>query len=237
MINRSSILKARFSTARKFLVLLVFLPILFQGCAQSRISPVPVRNGEADWPRRIAIFPIQRIDVDEILEHAYRCPISGTIVTAGNLELSAEAVVEDELLRRLDIPVKYQIVPPERVNGVFQRISSGSFKMSTREMLLKSGRELNADAVIYGYVYRFRERKGYAYGIDQAASVAFAMHLVSVRDGSLLWKGIFDKTQTSLMENVLQILAFYKEGGRWITARELTDEGMAEILESFPGWQ
>jgi len=104
-------------------------------------------------------------------------------------------------------------------------------------LLIKSGRELGADAVLYGYVFRFRERKGFAYGTDKAASVAFAMHLINVRDGSLLWKGIFDKTQTTLMEDIFQILSFYKERGRWVTARELTEEGVSEILKTFPDGQ
>jgi TolB-like protein len=137
----------------------------------------------------------------------------------------------------IDKTGKYEIVPPERVNGIFQRISMASFKTSLKDTLIKSGRELGADAVLYGYVYRFRERKGFAYGTDQAASVAFAMQLISARDGSLLWKGIFDKTQKSLMENVFQVFSFYKERGRWVTARELTEEGVLEFVKTFPGGQ
>jgi len=119
------------------------------------------------------------------------------------------------------------------ING-FRQIP---LKLPLKELLIKSGRELGADAVLYGYVFRFRERKGFAYGTDKAASVAFAMHLINVRDGSLLWKGIFDKTQTTLMEDIFQILSFYKERGRWVTARELTEEGVSEILKTFPDGQ
>ncbi|WP_148202556.1 hypothetical protein [Syntrophus aciditrophicus] len=187
--------------------------------------------------RRIAVFPIQRVDPDEVVDNALRCPICGTIVNVGSVAPQAEKVVEDVFIRSIDKTEKYEIVPPERVHGVFQRISANSLKAPLKELLMKSGQELGADAVMYGYVYRFRERRGFAYGTDQAASVAFAMHLINARDGSLIWRGIFDKTQLSLMENIFQAFAFYKGKGRWLTAEELTEEGVLEILKTFPNGQ
>jgi hypothetical protein len=86
-----------------------------------------------------------------------------------------------------------------------------------------------------GYVYRYRERKGYSYSAEKPASVAFAIHLIRVNDGAIIWRGSFDKTQTSLMDYILQILSFYKNGGRCVTAKELTEEGMEEVLKKFPG--
>jgi hypothetical protein len=218
-------------------VVLISLSLILQGCTQNNVITENFLKDESVSLRRIAVFPIQRIGKDETSDQAWRCPISGTIVTVGNLDPQAEKVVEDVFLQVINKTGKYEIVPPERVNGVFQRISMSSFKTSLKDSLIKSGRELGADAIMYGYVYRFRERKGFAYGTDQAASVAFAMNLISVRDGSLLWKGIFDKTQTSLMENVFQVFAFFRERGRWVTARELTEEGVSEFVKTFPGGQ
>jgi len=37
------------------------------------------------------------------------------------------------------------------------------------------------------------------------------------------------------MEDILQIASFYKRGGRWLTAKELTEEGVSEMLKTFPG--
>ncbi len=98
----------------------------------------------------------------------------------------------------------------------------------------KVGDELEADGIMLGYVYRYRERKGYAYSAEKPASVAFEIHLIRVSDGAVVWKGIFDKTQTSLMEDMLQISSFLKERGRWVTAKELTAEGMDEVLREIP---
>ena len=229
-----SVSKACVLKAGCFFILFISLSLIFQGCTQNHISSVTSPKDKSVTLRRIAVFPIQRIDPDEAVENVLHCPICGTILTVGSIEPEAEKVVEDVFLQKMDKAGKFEIVPPERVYGVFQRISADALKTPLNELLIKSGRELGADAVLYGYVFRFRERKGFAYGTDKAASVAFAMHLIDVRDGSLLWKGVFDKTQTTLMENIFQIFAFK---GRWLTARELTEEGVLEILKTFPGGQ
>jgi len=213
------------------------LLLTIQGCTQNSISVETFPEKKSVALRRIAVFPIQRVDPDEVVDNALRCPICGRIVNVGSVAPQAEKVVEDVFIRSIDKTEKYEIVPPERVHGVFQRISANSLKAPLKELLMKSGQELGADAVMYGYVYRFRERRGFAYGTDQAASVAFAMHLINARDGSLIWRGIFDKTQLSLMENIFQAFAFYKGKGRWLTAEELTEEGVLEILKTFPNGQ
>jgi hypothetical protein len=88
---------------------------------------------------------------------------------------------------------------------------------------------------VVGHLYRFRERIGESYSVEQPASVAFEVHLIRVEDGELVWRGAFDRTQGSLMENLLQISYFFREKGRWVTAEELAAEGVKEILKSFPG--
>ncbi|MCK7507368.1 MAG: hypothetical protein MZV70_27215 [Desulfobacterales bacterium] len=88
-----------------------------------------------------------------------------------------------------------------------------------------------------GYVYRYRERVGYDYSAERPASVAFEIHLISAKDGSTLWRGIFDKTQKSLMEDVFQVSSFFKGGAKWLTARELTKLGVDEVFSTFSGFE
>ena len=86
-----------------------------------------------------------------------------------------------------------------------------------------------------GYLYRYRERKGVSYTVEQPASVSFEIHLLRVSDGALVWRGSFDKTQSSLMENVLQFSSFFRGKGKWVTAEELAEEGIEQVLKTFPG--
>jgi hypothetical protein len=147
----------------------------------------------------------------------------------------SEAVVEGIFFDRLKDQKAFTIIPPDRVGGIYERVMGGLFKADLLDVLKKVGTELEADGIILGYVYRFRERKGFSLSVEKPASVAFEIHLIRVGDGAIVWRGIFDKTQTSLMENLLQIASFYKEGGKWVTAKELATEGMDEVLKDFPG--
>jgi hypothetical protein len=61
--------------------------------------------------------------------------------------------------------------------------------------------------------------------------------LIKAIDGSTIWRGVFDKTQKSLMEDVFQVSSFFKGGGKWLTARQLSKQGMDEIFETFPGFE
>jgi len=57
---------------------------------------------------------------------------------------------------------------------------------------------------------------------------------MSAGDGLILWKARFDKAQISLSENLFDIQTFLKAKGRWMTAGELADIGLTEIVETFP---
>ena len=72
-------------------------------------------------------------------------------------------------------------------------------------------------------------------GVELLLAVQMTEHLLRVEDGVLVWRGAFDRTQSSLMEDILQIASFYREKARWVTAKELAEEGVEKILETFPG--
>jgi hypothetical protein len=61
------------------------------------------------------------------------------------------------------------------------------------------------------------------------------MHLLRVSDGASLWSGTYDKTQHSLMENLYEATIFFRGGGKWITAKELSTVGVKSLLKTFPG--
>jgi len=166
-----------------------------------------------------------------------RCPVCGLILRTERSPQNSERIVEEIFFERLTDTKAFTLIPPDRVGGIYERVTAGLFKADLLEILKKVGKELEADGIILGYVYRYRERKGYEYSVEKPASVAFEIHLIRVSDGAIIWRGIFDKTQTSLMEDMLQISSFFKERGRWVTAKELATEGMDEVLKGFPGLQ
>ncbi|MGH7790399.1 MAG: hypothetical protein ACRERC_26250 [Candidatus Binatia bacterium] len=91
------------------------------------------------------------------------------------------------------------------------------------------GREVGADGVIFGRVFRFQRRIGTALGVTQPASVSFEMGLVSVADGEVIFRGRFDETQEALATNFFDWWIFWSAGPRWLSAGELAGLGVERL--------
>lgn len=185
---------------------------------------------------RIAVVPFQQIAPEDQGSGAVHCPLCGITINAVGAPGNPGKILETLFLEELNKnKPKFQLLDGERVAAVFRRISVNSLKSPPSRVLRDVGSELGADGVVVGYVYRFRERKGVAYSAEQPASVTFEIHLLRVSDGALVWRGFFDKTQSSLMEDLFQMSSFFRGKGRWVTAKELMGEGLEAILKTFPG--
>jgi hypothetical protein len=215
--------------------LCLILPV-FYGCLYKEGVATDLQQDGKVTFERIAILPFQPISPEDASIKAAICPLCGSILRTEKFPQDTEKVVESIFLGRLTDRKKFKLISPERVGAVYDRISAEFLKEPMPEILKKVGSELEAEGIIVGYVYRYRERVGYPYSVEKPASVAFEIHLVRVEDGVIVWKGIFDRTQQSLMENMFQIASFFKGGGQWVTAKELATEGIDAILENFPGF-
>jgi len=115
--------------------------------------------------------------------------------------------------------------------GLLNSILQKNVKSSELRILRSFGKDLDADAILYGKLYRFRERIGSPYAVKTPASVAFSLILVRVTDGAVLWRYSFDQTQEALTSNLLN-WRFYKEQGmRWVTAEELAAYGLEQAVK------
>jgi hypothetical protein len=231
VINRFSC----FLRSQSGLLLFCFLLLMVVGCHDRREAVVSdsEKNPVID---RIAVVPFQQIAPEGHEGGAVRCPLCGITINAVGVPGDPEKVLETLFLEELNKnKPKFQLLGGERVAAVFRRVSANSLNSPLRQVLRDVGSEMGADGVVVGYVYRFKERKGVAYSVEQPASVTFEIHLLRVSDGELVWRGFFDKTQSSLMEDLFQISSFFRGQGRWVTAKELTEEGLEQILKTFPG--
>lgn len=219
-----------------------FVLILLGGtvCAALFAGCVPHKGGTATLLARdirfkkIAIVPFQTVVPGNPAERVVRCPLSGATFRSCISRGAPEEKLEEHLIGGLTVTEGCVVVPPPEVRGIYQRISTGSTEVAPLTVLKKVGEAVGADGVVAGYLFCYRERKGFDYAAERPASVAFCVHLIRVADGVTVWKGIFDKTQSSLMENILDIVPFLRGGGRWMTANELSREGMRDLLKDFP---
>lgn len=96
------------------------------------------------------------------------------------------------------------------------------------------GKRLNASTVLLGTVTTFIEREGTALGIRKPASVGFTVKLIHAEDGHLLWQAGYHETQKSLMEDISAYRLFFRRGSRWLTAAELSEDGVEQLMAASP---
>jgi hypothetical protein len=185
-------------------------------------------------PMRMAVISFQPLIPAEGRGNTVICPLCGIGSSSGKILEGSEKIVEEIFIDKLHELKEVELIHSDKVQGVYKRISSESLKAPLLNILKKTGSELGADVLAVGYVYRYTERMGYSISAKHPASVFFEIHLIKTSDGSIIWRGFFDKTQKSLMEDVFQISSFFKGGGKWMTARQLTEQGINKIFETFP---
>ncbi len=207
-------------------LLAVFLCI---GCAGSSAS-VSI-SGKSGPYGRIAVLPFQKANPEDTIGRLIPRDIMGSRDLSAE---SAESVVEAVFLAKLAENKKVEIVPVDQADPIYRRIAADAISGRESDLIGRLGRQLNADAIVVGYVYRYQDRIGTAYAVEKPASVAFELHLLDSRDETRTWKATYDKTQRSLMENLLNLRFFVREKGRWVTAKDLVEEGMEQVMMSFP---
>jgi TolB-like protein len=212
-----------------------FLVPALMGCASS--TPVrPETAKEPAVPKKIAVMPFEKLASDDGSRVA-RCPVGGTVFNTCALPQNAEAIIQEFFLQRLEKAGKISVIPPYQTDSVYRKVKIDNEKASATQQLQMVGRALEVDAIVIGYVSCFRERVGYAYSAERPASVTFGIYMIQSSDGDLVWGRTYDKTQQSFSENVLQASTFFSRGLKWVTAAELAEDGVEEMLKTFPGYR
>lgn len=185
-------------------------------------------------PSRVLVLPF--VDMTAVYGEStqVRCPVSGQVFMTGPVAAGAVGVLTDALTDALTRRRDLAVIPPGQGVGVMSKLLAGdSSGLSERGRWVEAARRLGADAVLVGHLYRFAERRGADYSVQQPASVAFDLHLLATND-RLLWSRAVDETQQALSENLLAVGTFLKRGGRWVTVNELAAGGLDRILASLP---
>jgi len=157
-------------------------------------------------------------------------PISGAAFMAEPVDQSVADNLTDRLFSRMLGFKRYDLISSDQAKGVLFNAISSNQGMRDLEIFQKTGQAFSADAVMAGYIYRWQEREGTNYSAKRPSSVAFELYLIRSSDKAILWKGRFDKTQKALSENIFDMGLFLKSKGKWMTADELAELGIEELL-------
>ena len=185
---------------------------------------------------RLAVAPFQTASGHE--REYVRCLSCGNILPGGVIEGDPLPVLTRLLWDYLQKNSKgFELISPGQIEGVFNLDLAKKLSLESLALMTKMGSQVKADYILWGDLYHYQERKGTSYGVERPASVAFDLHLLRVKDGVLVWKAQFFKTQKALSENLFEMGDFIKSKGRWVTVEELTRQGLEEDLKDFPSAQ
>lgn len=187
--------------------------------------------------RNVAVMPFllggSNSRQEKALEKTLDCQLRGLCYLEEALQPGAEqtltALVQTELKKHFN----EKVVPRAQVESAYSLLYRGEEK-TPRDLAVELGKDLDADYVMVGLVWRYQERRGSGAGVESPASVAFSLFLVKVESGALVWKATFDKTQTSLSENLFDAPMFFKKGMKWLTAEELAAYGVGRLIPDMP---
>lgn len=215
-----------------FILGLFFLSIIAVSCRMPIKRPKK-RKANLSQIKKIVVVGLRSALLPGREPDVIRTPISGTAMVSEPVSRDKAEELTNYLFHYLLEYKRYKYISPSQAKGVYSTIINSNKWIEEIDALQKVGKSFKADAVLCGYIYRWHERKGTDYAVSSPASVAFDLYLIRVNDKAILWKGMFDKTQRSLTENILDMDLFVKAGAKWLTADKLAKIGIDYLLKQW----
>jgi TolB-like protein len=210
--------------------------LMTSGCGSSNVSPSQLWSGtveslpivgkdsslELHSVRAIRTIKVHRVAVMPLIDHPN--------ATGEPIEDGAAESITADVWGRVTLISGWEVVPESDVRGVMQQMPPTTLA-NMQDNAMKLGREVSADAVIYGTVTRYQERVGSDYAAKSPAAVAFALHLVDMHNGVVLWTARYARQQEALTQNIFNVGNFLANRGRWVRAHDLAERGVNEALD------
>jgi hypothetical protein len=162
------------------------------------------------------------------------CPVCDLTYDSGALLPDCDKTLTRYVQDALEKKHGNRVFPLPLVARTYSQIPLDDRRDTPLALSQKVGKLLGANLMTVGSVWKYRDRVGGAGAVSSPASVAFALHVVDVESGRILWSKSFAQTQRSLSENILNVKAFFEQGAKWLTADELASFGVKEIFKEFP---
>ncbi len=199
------------------LVLLAAL-LLLTSCAEIESEQEYVDTSSI---KTITVFPVQIGDTG----HHYKNN------TKQQLEAGADTLTSllEEYLTGMQSDTAFQIISNHQMESLLGEHRGDLFSQAKYVSA-----QLNSDAALIIILERFRERAGTEYSVDAPASVSFEYKLIKSDRHQLLCSGVFEETQEALFSNLFSLKKAKGRKFKWITAADLTREGLKTKLGSCP---
>jgi hypothetical protein len=98
---------------------------------------------------------------------------------------------------------------------------------------LEIGRKADVDLLFVPQIINWQERDGGEAGAAKGASIKVEFYLLDIARARLFKRSVFEERQIGLTDNLLTVDKFFKRKGRWVSAAELTQEGIIKAIREF----
>lgn len=206
--------------------------LVFWSCKSS--APVTQVMGTFTGKENVLVMPFQNMAWLHGSDVNVRSPLTGKVFMTGPVGEGSDRLLTELLVDALGRQTDFKTVPSREAYAVMSALkSSGDNRRSPLRMLAQTGRQLNADLVVQGYLYRYKDRVGRNYSAESAASVAFDVYLIDCAGQKLVWSGYFDETQQALSDDLRYIGTFFRRKARWITAEQMARTAIEDMFKEF----
>jgi len=183
---------------------------------------------------KAAVMPFLKGRFGSDLSGVLNCPLCQLSFDRENIMPDCDKTLTQYLQEALERRHEDMVVPLQQVATVYAKIPVDEKKDTPLSIAQELGKRLGADYVLTGTVWKYLDRKGGPAAAETPASVGFALYLIEVSTGTLLWSDSFSETQRSLSENLMVAKEFFEMGMRWLTADQLALYGVKELLKKLP---
>jgi hypothetical protein len=184
--------------------------------------------------QKIGVMPFFKGSSGYSLAESLVCPVCQLVYDPQSLSPDCDRVLTQYVQEALEKKFRDRVLPQAIVAKTYAQLTLDELRDTPLTLTQTVGKMLGADFMAVGTVWRYRERVGGTRAVSSPASVGFALHLVDVQGGTVIWSKSFVQTQRSLSENILDAKTFFDQGAKWLTADELASYGVKEILKEFP---
>ncbi len=217
-----------------FLFILCLPAAVWAKPAEELIEPV--------FFERVAVVPFfvgerqPEMEKEQEQDQFLSCKINEICVNDPSLAPEAGPTLTRLAYQQLTDRFPPHMVPLDQSRTAFSQVRFEGQDDTLRTAVRRMGDKLDADLIMLGTVWRFRDRGAIQAIPDSPASVAFALYLVRADSGELLWRQMYEGTQETVFSNLFKAGKRLKMGLTWLSAEELARHGMDEIFRKFPYW-
>ena len=187
-----------------------------------KIALMPFQVGPMESPDTPITKPVSQRSAEDAMIESQDLP-DGTNLVMNRLVNAA-----------LKFRYAERLVPADLVEEVYRTLALDQTLNTQRKRAIALGNALEANLVMVGSIWWFRERGALKHLPDTPAAVGFGLYLIDARTGARLWRGRFEGTQEALTADLLGGVERLDMGLQWLSATELARYGVRSVLRTLP---